>query len=44
MHVHVVVQPDSLTCVVVLAGTPCITDCVMAELEKLGQRYRVALR
>ncbi|XP_008233028.1 PREDICTED: rRNA-processing protein FCF1 homolog [Prunus mume] len=24
--------------------TPCITDCVKAELEKLGQKYRVALR
>lgn len=24
--------------------TPCITGCVMAELEKLGQKYRVALR
>ena len=24
--------------------TPCVTDCVMAELEKLGQKYRVALR
>ncbi|KAJ4969905.1 hypothetical protein NE237_003004 [Protea cynaroides] len=24
--------------------TPCITSCVMAELEKLGQKYRVALR
>ncbi|KAF7833815.1 rRNA-processing protein FCF1-like protein [Senna tora] len=24
--------------------TPCITDCVIAELEKLGQKYRVALR
>ncbi|CAK4082087.1 unnamed protein product [Aphanomyces euteiches] len=23
---------------------PCITDCVMAELEKLGHKYRVALR
>ena len=23
---------------------PCITDCVVAELEKLGQRYRVALK
>ncbi|TFL07167.1 Fcf1-domain-containing protein [Pterulicium gracile] len=23
---------------------PCVTDCVMAELEKLGPRYRVALR
>eukprot|EP00948_MAST-09A_sp_MAST-9A-sp1_P002912 g2912.t1 len=22
---------------------PCITDCVMAELEKLGTKYRVAL-
>ena len=24
--------------------TPCITDCVMAELEKLGSKYKVALR
>jgi hypothetical protein len=23
---------------------PCITDCVIAELEKLGQKYRVALK
>mmetsp|Transcript_82640 Transcript_82640/g.130231 ORF Transcript_82640/g.130231 Transcript_82640/m.130231 type:complete len:211 (+) Transcript_82640:97-729(+) len=23
---------------------PCITDCVMAELEKMGPRYRLALR
>ncbi|KAK0516503.1 hypothetical protein JMJ35_001106 [Cladonia borealis] len=23
---------------------PIITDCVMAELEKLGQKYRIALR
>jgi len=23
---------------------PCITDCVMAELEKLGSKYKVALR
>ncbi|PVV02101.1 hypothetical protein BB560_003457 [Smittium megazygosporum] len=22
---------------------PCITDCVMAELEKLGPKYRIAL-
>ncbi|GAB5573031.1 rRNA-processing protein FCF1 homolog isoform X2 [Prionailurus iriomotensis] len=27
-----------------LKGIPCITDCVMAEIEKLGQKYRVALR
>jgi U3 small nucleolar RNA-associated protein 24 len=26
------------------AGIPCVTDCVIAELEKLGQRYRLALR
>ncbi|KIY96972.1 hypothetical protein MNEG_10991 [Monoraphidium neglectum] len=24
--------------------TPIVTDCVMAELEKLGQKYRVALK
>jgi U3 small nucleolar RNA-associated protein 24 len=23
---------------------PCITDCVMAELEKMGEKYRIALR
>eukprot|EP01134_Creolimax_fragrantissima_P006265 CFRG6265T1 len=23
---------------------PCVTDCVLAELEKLGSKYRVALR
>lgn len=26
------------------AGVPCITDCVMAELEKLGPKFRLALR
>lgn len=25
-------------------GIPHITDCVMAEIEKLGMKYRVALR
>jgi len=25
-------------------GIPYVTDCVMAELEKLGQKYKVALR
>lgn len=24
--------------------TPMVTDCVMAELEKLGPKYRIALR
>ena len=24
--------------------TPIITDCVMGELEKLGTKYRIALR
>lgn len=27
-----------------VTGVPCITDCVMAELEKLGMKFRVALR
>ena len=26
------------------AGIPYITDCVMAEIEKLGSKYRVALK
>ena len=25
-------------------GIPCVSDCVMAELEKLGPKYRLALR
>lgn len=25
-------------------ATPCVTDCVIAELEKLGPKYRIALR
>jgi len=25
-------------------GIPCITSCVLAELEKLGPKYRIALR
>ena len=27
-----------------LLGTPCITDCVTGELEKLGSKFRVAQR
>ena len=27
-----------------LIGIPYITDCVMAELEKLGPKYRIALK
>jgi len=23
---------------------PCVSDCVMAELEKLGPKYRLALK
>ena len=29
---------------IVSVGVPCITDCVMGELEKLGTKFRVALR
>jgi U3 small nucleolar RNA-associated protein 24 len=39
-----VVGRDSLCSTCVAAGVPCITDCVMAELEKLGPKYRLALR
>lgn len=27
-----------------LSGIPYITDCVIGELEKLGSKYRIALR
>jgi U3 small nucleolar RNA-associated protein 24 len=33
----------SMDCLLARA-IPCVTDCVMAELEKLGPKYRVALR
>ena len=26
------------------SGIPCVSDCVIAELEKLGTKYRMALR
>lgn len=29
---------------ILTAGIPTITDCVLAELEKLGPKYRLALR
>jgi len=32
------------TYVYYIKGIPCITDCVIAELEKLGPKYRIALR
>jgi len=33
-----------LTAFPVCTGIPCVTDCVIAELEKLGPRFRIALR
>ncbi|ONK66489.1 uncharacterized protein A4U43_C06F8730 [Asparagus officinalis] len=37
-------EKGMMDCLYAKCTTPCITDCVMAELEKLGQKYRVALR
>ena len=37
------IEPRQLT-VDPAPGIPCISDCVIAELEKLGQKYRLALR
>ena len=28
--------------IIISTGVPCITDCVMGELEKLGSKFRVA--
>jgi rRNA-processing protein FCF1 len=28
----------------VILGIPCVTDCVVAEIEKLGIKYRLALK
>ena len=30
--------------IICFKGIPYITDCVMAELEKLGSKYRIALK
>lgn len=35
-------SPDLKSCGA--PGIPTITDCVMAELEKLGPKYRMALK
>lgn len=37
-HKHDLLTPFYSTAV------PCITDCVLAELEKLGPKYRIALK
>lgn len=29
---------------ILLPGIPYVTDCVIGELEKLGQKYKVALK
>lgn len=34
----------ALTSFRLFAAIPCISDCVLAELEKLGHQYRLALR
>jgi len=28
----------------IFAGIPYVTDCVVGELEKLGQKYKIALK
>lgn len=38
-----VVRPIHGVCGVCTPGIPCVTDCVIGELEKLGHRYRLAL-
>lgn len=45
LHPHYLVS-ESYTwlCLLLFSGIPYITDCVMGELEKLGSKYRVALR
>lgn len=37
-------QADTLFFTRTNTGIPTITDCVLAELEKLGPRYRMALK
>lgn len=44
-HLHISIHADrNVYPISFHAGIPYITDCVMAEIEKLGMKYRVALR
>jgi rRNA-processing protein FCF1 len=43
-NVRTVFPSNSILLLILCIGIPCVTDCVLAELEKLGHRYRVALR
>ncbi|XP_020254531.1 rRNA-processing protein FCF1 homolog isoform X2 [Asparagus officinalis] len=36
-------EKGMMDCLYAKCTTPCITDCVMAELEKLGKKYRLDL-
>ena len=36
--------PSACTALSDRTGIPCVSDCVIAELEKLGPKYRLALR
>ena len=42
--IHTVAYRLHFFTVMFALGIPCVTDCVLAELEKLGPRYRIALR
>ena len=37
-YILCIFRPLSNTCI------PCVTDCVLAELEKMGSKYRMALQ
>lgn len=43
-HMHTHIRVLELTLFFMCQGVPCITDCVVGELEKLGSRFRVAQR
>ena len=43
-HMHTHIRVFELTLFFMCQGVPCITDCVVGELEKLGSRFRVAQR
>jgi rRNA-processing protein FCF1 len=43
LHLHLGI-PSGASSIFLCLGIPYITDCVVGELEKLGQKYRVALK
>lgn len=42
---YIILERSSISrCIRKISGIPYVTDCVVGELEKLGAKYKVALK